>query len=123
LRFVHHQVDDSSMETLAAKLAIEKFAAKHGVRISHYHCDNGRFANNAFKESCKNGHQRLTFCRVNAHFQKWDCGARNLGYLGERAKAIAPRSRSLASYRALCPMAVRRSQRRSPPQQSAGVGG
>ncbi len=68
LGFVHHQVDDSSMETLTAKLAFEKFAAKHGVRISHYHCNNSHFADNAFKESCKNGHQRLTFCRVNAHF-------------------------------------------------------
>ncbi len=37
LRFVHHQVDDSSMETLTAKLAFKKFAAKQGVRISHYH--------------------------------------------------------------------------------------
>ncbi len=69
MRFVHHQVNDSSMETLTAKLAFEKFATEHGVRISHYHCNNGHFADNAFKESCKNGHKRLTFCGVNAHFQ------------------------------------------------------
>ena len=69
LHFVHHQVDDSSMETLAAKLAFEKFAAKHCVCISHYHCNSGRFADNSFKESCKNGRHRLTFCGVNAHFQ------------------------------------------------------
>ena len=43
--------------------------------------------------------------------------------IGECAKAIAPCSRSLASYRGFCPMAVRRSECRSPSQQSAGVGG
>ena len=57
------------METLATKLAFEKFAAKHGVHISHYHCNNGRFANNTFKESCNSSCQRLKFCGVNTHFQ------------------------------------------------------
>jgi hypothetical protein len=40
LRFVHLQVDDSSEETIAAKRAFQAFAAKHGVRIQHYHCNN-----------------------------------------------------------------------------------
>jgi hypothetical protein len=53
-----------------AKHAFEKFAAEHGVHIHHYHCDNNSlYADNAFKESCKSSHQRLTFCGVNAHFQ------------------------------------------------------
>jgi hypothetical protein len=52
LRFVHLQVDNSSAETLAAKRAFETFAAKHGVRIQHYHCNNGRFYDNAFKQAC-----------------------------------------------------------------------
>ena len=51
------------------KLAFEKFTAEHGVRINHYHCDNGLYADNAFKESCESSRQRLTFCGVNAHFQ------------------------------------------------------
>jgi hypothetical protein len=69
LRFVHNQIDDSSVETVAAKHAFEKFAAEHGICIHHYHCDNGRFADNTLKESCKSSCQRLTFCGVNAHFQ------------------------------------------------------
>jgi hypothetical protein len=69
LRFVHHQIDGSAAETMLAKQAFEKFAAEHGVRILHYHCDNGRFADNAWKKSCKASCQRLIFCRVNAHFQ------------------------------------------------------
>ncbi len=54
---------------MLAKQAFEKFAVEHGVRILHYHCDNGRFADNAWKQSCKASCQRLTFCGVNAHFQ------------------------------------------------------
>ena len=41
LRFVHLQVNDSSVETVAAKHAFKTFAAKHGKKIQHYHCDNG----------------------------------------------------------------------------------
>jgi hypothetical protein len=68
LHFVHSQIDDSSVETVAAKHVFEKFAAKHGVCIHHYHCNNGGFANNAFMESCESSCQRLTFCGVKAHF-------------------------------------------------------
>jgi hypothetical protein len=59
----------SSDKTVAAKLAFEQFAEQHGVTIQHYHCDNGRFADNDFKTACEQARQRLTFCGVNAHFQ------------------------------------------------------
>ena len=52
LRFVHLQIDDSSAETLAAKRAFETFATEHNVKILHYHCDNGHFHDNAFKQAC-----------------------------------------------------------------------
>jgi hypothetical protein len=69
LCFVHLQIDNSAAETMLAKQAFEKFAVEHGVRILHYHCDNGQFADNAWKQSCKASHQRLTFCGVKSHFQ------------------------------------------------------
>ncbi len=69
LHFVHLQIDDSTAETMLAKQAFEKFAAEHGVRILHYHCDNGQFADNVWKQSCKASCQWLTSCGVNAHFQ------------------------------------------------------
>ncbi len=69
LQFVHLQVDDFSAETILAKEAFEKYAAEHGVRIQHYHGDNGRFPTNPFKQACENSGQRLTFCGINAHFQ------------------------------------------------------
>ena len=46
LRFVHLQISNSSAETLAAKRAFETFAAKHSMRIQHYHCNNGPFFDN-----------------------------------------------------------------------------
>jgi hypothetical protein len=59
----------TSSKTLDAKRAFEHFPAKHGVKIAHYHCDNGRFPDTAFVRSCVEWRQKLTFCRVNAHFQ------------------------------------------------------
>ncbi len=69
LCFVHLMQDQSSEESVKAKRAFERFAAKHGIVIRHYHCDNGRFAHNAFKEACQQSNQQLTFCGVNAHLQ------------------------------------------------------
>ncbi len=46
LRFVHLQLNNKSDETLAAKLAFEQYAAEHGVKILHHHCDNGHFHEN-----------------------------------------------------------------------------
>jgi hypothetical protein len=43
LRFVHLQIDDSSVKTVAAKRTFESFAAKNGVKIQHYRCNNGQF--------------------------------------------------------------------------------
>jgi hypothetical protein len=68
LCFVHLQVDDSSVKTIAAKRAFETFATKHSVKNQHYHCNNGQFSN-AFKQACHNAYQQRTFCGVNAHFQ------------------------------------------------------
>jgi hypothetical protein len=69
LKYVHLISRLTSEETIEAKRAFEHFAEQHGVRILHYHCDNGRFADNAFKDSCSAKGQRLTFCGVNAHYQ------------------------------------------------------
>jgi hypothetical protein len=49
LQYVHLMTKITSQETVEARQAFEIFAKQHGVQILHYHCDNGRFANNAFK--------------------------------------------------------------------------
>ncbi len=62
LCFVHLQLDDKSDKTLAAKLALEQYAAEHGVKILQYHCNNGCFHDNAFQHACHDARQQLTFC-------------------------------------------------------------
>jgi hypothetical protein len=69
LMYIHLMTKLTSEETMEAKQAFKHFAKQHGVRVLHYHCDNGQFADNAFKNSCRAKKQRLTFCGVNAHFQ------------------------------------------------------
>jgi hypothetical protein len=69
LCFVHLQINNSADKTIFVKQAFEKFAAKHGARIQHYHFDSRHFSDNTFKQSCKASHQQLTFCGANAHFQ------------------------------------------------------
>jgi hypothetical protein len=52
-----------------AKHAFEGYARTMGVRIQHYHADNGRFCENVFMKDVKEQGQHITFCGVNAHFQ------------------------------------------------------
>jgi hypothetical protein len=48
LQSVHLQLDNGSAKTLTAKLVFKQYAAKHGVKILHYHCNNCCFHNNTF---------------------------------------------------------------------------
>jgi hypothetical protein len=52
-----------------AKHAFEAFARSFGIRILHYHADNGRFADNLFLKDVETSGQTISFCGVNAHFQ------------------------------------------------------
>jgi hypothetical protein len=56
LKNIHLMTKLTSEETMGAKRALKHFAEQHGVCIPHYHCNNGRFADNAFKNSCS--HQK-----------------------------------------------------------------
>ena len=67
--FVYLQKHLTSKETVTAKHAFESSADQRGVKILHYHADNGRFADNAFIPNCKAQQQGLSYCGVNAHFQ------------------------------------------------------
>ena len=69
LSYVHLQRSLSSNETVDAKRSFESYARKHHVRILHYHADNGRFADNLFKEAVKESGQTISYCGVGAHFQ------------------------------------------------------
>lgn len=67
--YVHLNQALTTQETIDAKHAFERVAEQHGVKISHYHCDNGRFADRAFMEDVRQAGQTITFCGVGAHHQ------------------------------------------------------
>jgi hypothetical protein len=69
LSFVYLQYSTTGEETVKAKRAFEAFAGSHGVTIRHYHADNGRFADNLFRQDCEKQYQTQSFCGVNAHWQ------------------------------------------------------
>ncbi len=69
LTYVHMSQSDTSEETVEAKEAFERFASTHGVTIEHYHADNGRFADNLFREAVQQSGQSITYCGVGAHHQ------------------------------------------------------
>ena len=67
--FVYLQQRIMSEETVQAKHTFERVAEQRGVKILHYHVDNGRFTDNAFIADCNAQRQSLSYCGVNAHFQ------------------------------------------------------
>ncbi len=101
--------DLSSEESVKAKRALEQFAAKHGVTICHYHCNNGRFANNAFKQACQESNQQLTFCSINAHFQNGiaECAICNLSDSARKQLLHARQRWPAAVHVALWPYTLR----------------
>jgi hypothetical protein len=111
----------TSSKTIDAKRTFKRFAAEHGIKIAHYHCNNGHFADTAFIRSCKESHQKLTFCGVNTHFQKWDRGKGYSRPLRERAKAATPHEAALAAGGEHCSMALRSPLCRLPSQRASGA--
>ncbi|KAI2504139.1 hypothetical protein MHU86_10339 [Fragilaria crotonensis] len=81
------QTSTNANETLAAEHAFEFHAASFGVKICHYHGDNGRFSEKVFKSDCERQGQRLSFCGVNAHFQN-GIAERRIRDLQDRARTM-----------------------------------
>lgn len=67
--YVHLMTKMNAEETVEAKLAFERVARSYGVRIQHYHADNGLFDTKLFKDYVNKANQTLSFCGVNAHHQ------------------------------------------------------
>ena len=71
LTFVYLQCSTNADETLDAKEAFERYAYQHGVKIRHYHAENGRFNENAWIQYLKrqNPQQTQSYSGVGAHHQ------------------------------------------------------
>ena len=61
--------DATGDSTLEGKNAFERDCMTRNVVPQHYHADNGRFAENSFKEDCVRKMQNLTSCGVGAYDQ------------------------------------------------------
>ena len=73
-----HLITSTSMEeTMNGKLAYERFAAEHGVKVMHDRGDNMRYNEEAFTENCKEQNQVLDLCGVGAHHQNGIAEAKN----------------------------------------------
>ena len=69
LDYVHVQETTSAADTVDAKKAFERFCEERGVKVMHYHADNGIFASNGFREEVQRCGQTISFCGVGAHHQ------------------------------------------------------
>ena len=67
--YIHLQKSASEEETLAGKQAFEQHCRQFNVNIKAYHADNGIFTANAWKQSCIDKEQTLTYAGVGAHHQ------------------------------------------------------
>ena len=67
--YVHMHQHLTTDETINTKHGFERLAEQHGVRIIHYHCDNGRIADKAFVDDIQAAHQTITFCSISTHHQ------------------------------------------------------
>ncbi len=69
LDYVHVQESASAVDTIEVKKRFEQFCHEHGVRVKHYHADNGIFASKGFRDEVQRCGQTLSFCGVGAHHQ------------------------------------------------------
>ena len=92
LSYAHLQQRLTSSETVEAKHAFEAYARTFGVRVKHYHADNGRFADNLFMQDVQKNGQTISFCGVNAHFQNGIAEKR----IGSNAKTTVTREGTMA---------------------------
>ncbi len=88
LDYVHLQESASADDTVEAKEAFERSADKRGVRVEHYHCDNGIFASRTLQRSG----QTISFCGVGAHHQN--------GVAEKRIQDLSDAARALLTHKA-----------------------
>ena len=74
--YVHLQKTQSGAETLEAKLAWERICQQEGIKVEHYHADNGIFRGYEWMADCLKKGQGMTFAGVDAHHQNGKAEAR-----------------------------------------------
>ena len=67
--YIHLNEALMTVESLDAKHEFERIVEQHGVKIHHYHYDNGHFADCTFVANFCKAQQTIMFCGVGAHHQ------------------------------------------------------
>lgn len=74
--YTHIQKGQSAAETMEAKQAFERKCLAHGIKVKHYHADNGIFRAREWQDDCKKQGQGLTFTGVDSHHENGRAEAR-----------------------------------------------
>ena len=91
LSYVHLQPTLTSVDTLKAKHAFERYCINNGAgKVAHYHADNGRFADNMRVHDANKQGQTTSYCGVNAHFQN--------GIAEKRIRDLQEAARTMLAY-------------------------
>ena len=85
--YVHLMKDTTGESTLESKNAYESLMKSYGHDVRRYHADNGRYAENTFKQDVKDKAQQITYCGVGSHHQN-GIAERRIKSLGEDARAM-----------------------------------
>ena len=67
--YLVHQVSFTAVETINAQVLFEQEMGRAGIRVKHYHSDNGIFKSEDFKASIEENGQELTLSGAYAHHQ------------------------------------------------------
>ncbi len=89
LDYVHVQESTSAVDTIDAKRQFEQFCQERGVRVKHYHADNGIFSSRGFREDVQQCGQTLSFCGVGAHHQNGVAERRIQDLVGSARSSLA----------------------------------
>ena len=85
--YVHLQQSTTAEETLQAKRSFEGMAQQVGVKITHYHTDNGRFADKVFMNAVQESGQTISYSGVDAHHQN-GIAERRIREIQDQARAM-----------------------------------
>ncbi len=80
------QLSTTAADTIRSKHLLERLALDDGIRIKHYHSDNGVFNSAAFKDDCITSSQHISFSSVGAHHQN-GVAERNIKTISQWARA------------------------------------
>jgi hypothetical protein len=94
--FVDHKTDygyvyllreQTTRSLIEAKRSFEAYSRAVGVKVKHYHADNGIFAAREWKEECTSNRQGMSYAGVNSHHQNGRA-ERRIRSLQDQARTI-----------------------------------